>query len=1011
MPDASRRRASSTRRPSRSAGGGACARSRARLASKASSRRSRPRPRSAEGVRRVEGWRCDELPVADGGEGTAEVLARTLGGEWRESPASDPLGRPVTARWLLAAGRDRGGRVGAGGRARAARARTSATRCVASTRRARRAAASRCSSTGPAAVLVCVGGTATVDGGAGLRRVAAALAGARAAARALRRAQPAARRARRGARVRPAEGRRARRRSTSSSAGSPRWTSSRRTATCRAPARAAASARRSRRSAASCARAPRSCSTLTRFDERARGAAFAVTGEGTVDETTLEGKAPGAVLRHCRTSTCRCVALRRPRRADSIEAALAATRAHGSAARRARARRATRISPPRPSRAPPGEAARPLVRRAVERSPTLTNSCGGSASGAAPYSATSDCQASVVGSRESASSTRSSTYFANAATAASGESWRDSSRSAAVSWIVYLRPETLAHAHRRAPRPRRPTAPVPMWPRRLARAPRARLVEEVARAQLDVELDLRVGVLDAALDHRLPRSKSSTCAPLVVQVSRPERSASAAVTCGEPSRRPRRAAPGSPRAARRRARRARAPMSCARPPRRRLGGRSSSIGSVSSCPCAHSDRAGASSPSRRASSSILPLRAGELLGQPPVELLAALPELRQLVEPDVAALEPLDDPLELGLLLPRRSARALIRRAPRTSRRRPRPRARSRPAAARGRARRRRGRSRSRARASRAARVRAGGRASRSSRARRRSSASSGARRRRSCVRREALGVALDDAARAALEPAVGAVEPRVQLGEVRHDEPSGDGRRRGADVGGEVDERRVLLVPDRRDDRHRARGDRAHEPLVGERQQVLERPAAAGAFAQAPRSRSRGSCCRSRSACSRATPGCSVAAAIVMSVIVFAGSAQFAAISILRGRRRRGRGDRRRGDDELALPGDGDRARAVAAGRARRSARRRARRSSTRPGRWPPAGDGTFDRWFLFGSTAVAVRHVADRDARRRAGRQPARRPAQARARRGLSRVLPRAADGRVRAAGARRGVALPAR
>ena len=29
----------------------------------------------AEGVRRVEGWECDELPVADGGEGTAEVLA------------------------------------------------------------------------------------------------------------------------------------------------------------------------------------------------------------------------------------------------------------------------------------------------------------------------------------------------------------------------------------------------------------------------------------------------------------------------------------------------------------------------------------------------------------------------------------------------------------------------------------------------------------------------------------------------------------------------------------------------------------------------------------------------------------------------------------------------------------------------------------------------------------------------------------------------------------------------
>ena len=55
-----------------------------------------------------------------------------------------------------------------------------------------------------------------------------------------------------------------------------------------------------------------------------------------------------------------------------------------------------------------------------------------------------------------------------------------------------------------------------------------------------------------------------------------------------------------------------------------------------------------------------------------------------------------------------------------------------------------------------------------------------------------------------------------------------GGGRRRGADVGGEVAERRVLLVPDGGDDRHRARGDRAHEPLVAERQQVLEAAAAA---------------------------------------------------------------------------------------------------------------------------------------------------------------------------------------
>ena len=50
---------------------------------------------------RGAGLEADELPVADGGEGTAEVFAATLGGEWRSAPASDPLGRPVEARYLV----------------------------------------------------------------------------------------------------------------------------------------------------------------------------------------------------------------------------------------------------------------------------------------------------------------------------------------------------------------------------------------------------------------------------------------------------------------------------------------------------------------------------------------------------------------------------------------------------------------------------------------------------------------------------------------------------------------------------------------------------------------------------------------------------------------------------------------------------------------------------------------------------------------------------------------------
>ena len=42
-----------------------------------------------------------ELPVADGGEGTADALHFALGGTWRDAIVSDPLARPVAARWLL----------------------------------------------------------------------------------------------------------------------------------------------------------------------------------------------------------------------------------------------------------------------------------------------------------------------------------------------------------------------------------------------------------------------------------------------------------------------------------------------------------------------------------------------------------------------------------------------------------------------------------------------------------------------------------------------------------------------------------------------------------------------------------------------------------------------------------------------------------------------------------------------------------------------------------------------
>lgn len=53
----------------------------------------------AVGARRA-GWECDELPMADGGEGTLEVL----GGGNRTTTVTGPLGEPVEAAWRLDGG-------------------------------------------------------------------------------------------------------------------------------------------------------------------------------------------------------------------------------------------------------------------------------------------------------------------------------------------------------------------------------------------------------------------------------------------------------------------------------------------------------------------------------------------------------------------------------------------------------------------------------------------------------------------------------------------------------------------------------------------------------------------------------------------------------------------------------------------------------------------------------------------------------------------------------------------
>ena len=126
----------------------------------------------ARGVRRA-GGEAVELPVADGGEGTADVLHGALGGMWHVAVVSDPLGRPVPARWLeLPDGRA----VVEAAAAIGLPLLTPAERdpLVASSRglgELVQAALAR----SPSGLLIGLGGSATVDGGVGLREVVRAL--------------------------------------------------------------------------------------------------------------------------------------------------------------------------------------------------------------------------------------------------------------------------------------------------------------------------------------------------------------------------------------------------------------------------------------------------------------------------------------------------------------------------------------------------------------------------------------------------------------------------------------------------------------------------------------------------------------------------------------------------------------------------------------------------------------------------------------------------------------------
>jgi glycerate kinase len=251
----------------------------------------------AEGLR-LGGAEAEELPVADGGEGTLEVLSGALGGEWREASVSDPLGRELSARWLLLDG----------GIAAVESAEAIGLGLVAEGDRDVLRASSRglgelihaAMDAEPAELVVFLGGTATVDGGRGLLEV---LGGFRMPARAACDVRsPLLDAVRVFARQKGAtleQLRELERRLLEIDELEP---------FAELPGAGSAGGLGAALAALGAELVPGAplVLDLIGFGERVRGADLVVTGEGTVDRSTWMGKAPSAVADACGEAGVRC---------------------------------------------------------------------------------------------------------------------------------------------------------------------------------------------------------------------------------------------------------------------------------------------------------------------------------------------------------------------------------------------------------------------------------------------------------------------------------------------------------------------------------------------------------------------------------------------------------------------------------------------------------------------------------------------------------------------------------
>ena len=275
------------------------------LASPASLKGVLPAPAAAaalaEGFRHA-GVECDELAVADGGDGTAEVLGAALGGEWREAVVSDALGRAVSARYVIlpdgTAVVESAEAIGLG------RLATDELDPLRATSRGLGELIVSALGERPASLIVGLGGSATVDGGAGMREILGSLPvptrvafdvrnpllGPRGAARAFA--------AQKGASPDIVE------RLERSLASMPHLQPF---GSLRGAGAAGGLGAAFASMGAELVPGADLVLSLLRLAEHARGVDLVVTGEGTVDRSSAEGKATGEVVRTCRANGVRCV--------------------------------------------------------------------------------------------------------------------------------------------------------------------------------------------------------------------------------------------------------------------------------------------------------------------------------------------------------------------------------------------------------------------------------------------------------------------------------------------------------------------------------------------------------------------------------------------------------------------------------------------------------------------------------------------------------------------------------